>query len=147
MKNGQSIVDKKKYFSLMAENLCGLQVKQFRKEYGIIKNVSDRDYVSNSFHCHVTEDITPITKQNREYDFWELFNGGKIQYVRYPIDYNIDAIRTLVLRAMEMGYYEKEEDVLSYAVFEQVAENFFKWREAQKKGVDRDLAKGEVYPV
>ena len=51
----------------MAENLCGLQVKQFRKEYGIIKNVSDRDYVSNSFHCHVTEDITPITKQNREY--------------------------------------------------------------------------------
>ena len=50
----------------MAENLCGLQVKQFRKEYGIIKNVSDRDYVSNSFHCHVTEDITPITKQNRE---------------------------------------------------------------------------------
>lgn len=50
-------------------------------------------------------------------------------------------------KLMEMGYYEKEEDVLSYAVFEQVAENFFKWREAQKKGVDRDLAKGEVYPV
>lgn len=97
-----------------AENLCGLQVKQFRKEYGIIKNVSDRDYVSNSFHCHVTEDITPITKQNREYDFWELFNGGKIQYVRYPIDYNIDAIRTLVLRAMEMGYYEGVNLALSY---------------------------------
>ena len=97
-----------------AENLCGLQVKQFRKEYGIIKNVSDRDYVSNSFHCHVTEDITPITKQNREYDFWELFNGGKIQYVRYPIDYNINAIRTLVLRAMEMGYYEGVNLALSY---------------------------------
>lgn len=97
-----------------AENLCGLQVKQFRKEYGIIKNVSDRDYVSNSFHCHVTEDITPIAKQNREYGFWELFNGGKIQYVRYPIDYNIDAIRTLVLRAMEMGYYEGVNLALSY---------------------------------
>lgn len=97
-----------------AENLCGLQVKQFRKEYGIIKNVSDRDYVSNSFHCHVTEDITPIAKQNREYDFWELFNGGKIQYVRYPIDYNINAIRTLVLRAMEMGYYEGVNLALSY---------------------------------
>lgn len=97
-----------------AENLCGLQVKQFHKEYGIIKNVSDRDYVSNSFHCHVTEDITPIAKQNREYDFWELFNGGKIQYVRYPIDYNINAIRTLVLRAMEMGYYEGVNLALSY---------------------------------
>lgn len=50
-------------------------------------------------------------------------------------------------KLVEMGYYEKEEDVLSYAVFEQVAENFFKWREAQKNGVDRDLAKGDVYPV
>ena len=50
-------------------------------------------------------------------------------------------------KLIEMGYYEKEEDVLSYAVFEQVAENFFKWREAQKNGVDRDLAKGNVYPV
>ena len=50
-------------------------------------------------------------------------------------------------KVIELGYYEKEEDVLSYAVFEQVAENFFKWREAQKKGVDRDLAKSQVYPV
>ena len=48
-----------------AENLCGLQIKQFRKKYGIIENVSDREYVSNSFHCHVTEDITPIQKQDR----------------------------------------------------------------------------------
>jgi len=50
-------------------------------------------------------------------------------------------------KVIELGYYEKEEDVLSYAVFEQVAENFFKWRDAQKKGVDRDMAKTEVYPV
>ena len=44
-----------------------------------------RPYVSNSFHCHVTEDITPIEKQDLEGRFWELCNGGKIQYVRYPI--------------------------------------------------------------
>ena len=50
-------------------------------------------------------------------------------------------------KLISLGYYEKEEDVLSYAVFEQVAENFFKWREAQKKGVDRDMAKSQVYPV
>ncbi len=50
-------------------------------------------------------------------------------------------------KVIELGYYEKEEDVLSYAVFEQVAENFFKWREAQKKGIDRDMAKSGVYPV
>lgn len=50
-------------------------------------------------------------------------------------------------KVIEMGYYEKEEDVLSYAVFEQVAENFFKWRAAHKDGVDKDLAKSGVYPV
>ncbi len=50
-------------------------------------------------------------------------------------------------KLIDLGYYEKEEDVLSYAVFEQVAENFFKWREAQKKGVDRDMSKSGVYPV
>ncbi len=97
-----------------AENLCGLQVKQFRKKYGIIENVSDREYVSNSFHCHVSEDITPIEKQDLEYRFWELSNGGKIQYVRYPIDYNLGAIRTLINRAMDMGLYEGVNMSLAY---------------------------------
>ncbi|MEG2348917.1 MAG: anaerobic ribonucleoside-triphosphate reductase [Hungatella sp.] len=97
-----------------AESLCGLQVKQFRKKYGIIENVSDREYVSNSFHCHVTEDITPIEKQNLEYRFWELSNGGKIQYVKYPVDYNLEAIKTLVRRAMAYGLYEGVNLSLSY---------------------------------
>ena len=41
----------------------------------------------NSFHCHVTEDLTPIQKQDLEGRFWNLCNGGKIQYVKYPIDF------------------------------------------------------------
>ncbi len=97
-----------------AENLCGLQVKQFRKIYGIVEGVSDREYVSNSFHCHVTENITPIQKQDLEKRFWELFNGGKIQYVKYPIDYNTEAIRSLVRRAMDMGFYEGVNLSLAY---------------------------------
>lgn len=97
-----------------AENLCGLQVEQFRAEYGIIENVSDRPYVSNSFHCHVTEDISPIEKQDKEERFWNLANGGKIQYVRYPIGYNREAVRTLVLRAMRKGFYEGVNLSLAY---------------------------------
>lgn len=97
-----------------AESLCGLQVKQFRAKYGIVEGVSDREYVSNSFHCHVTEDITPIQKQDLEYRFWELSNGGKIQYVKYPIDYNIEAVKTLIRRAMEMGFYEGVNLSLAY---------------------------------
>ena len=101
-------------YATPAENLCGLQVKQFRKKYGIIENVSDREYVSNGFHCHVTEDITPIQKQDLEYRFWELSNGGKIQYVKYPIDYNTEAIKTLIHRAMDMGFYEGVNLSLAY---------------------------------
>lgn len=97
-----------------AENLCGLQIQQFRKKYGIVENVSDREYVSNSFHCHVTEDITPIRKQDREERFWNLFNGGKIQYVRYPIDYNKGAVKSLVRRAMQKGFYEGVNLSLAY---------------------------------
>ncbi|MBR1478014.1 MAG: anaerobic ribonucleoside-triphosphate reductase [Lachnospiraceae bacterium] len=97
-----------------AENLCGLQVKQFRNKYGIVEGVSDRDYVSNSFHCHVTENITPIEKQDLENRFWDLSNGGKIQYVKYPIDYNIEAIKTLIHRAMDMGFYEGVNLSLAY---------------------------------
>lgn len=97
-----------------AENLCGLQVEQFRKEYGIVEHVSDRPYVSNSFHCHVTEDMSPIEKQDKEGRFWNLANGGKIQYVRYPLGYNREAVKTLVLRAMKKGFYEGVNLSLAY---------------------------------
>ncbi|MCD7777797.1 MAG: anaerobic ribonucleoside-triphosphate reductase [Clostridiales bacterium] len=97
-----------------AESLCGLQIEQFRKLYGIIPKVSDRPYVSNSFHCHVTEDITPIEKQDLEKRFWDLLNGGKIQYVKYPINYNREAVVTLIRRAMKMGFYEGVNLSLAY---------------------------------
>ena len=97
-----------------AENLCGLQVQQFRKKHGVIENVSDRDYVSNSFHCHVSEEISPIEKQDKEKRFWDLCNGGKIQYVKYPIDYNMQAFKTLLKRAMRLGFYEGVNLSLSY---------------------------------
>lgn len=89
-----------------AESLCGLQVEQFRKKYGIIENVSDKPYVSNSFHCHVSELMSPIEKQDKEGRFWNYFNGGKIQYCRYNLGYNREAIKTLILRAMDKGFYE-----------------------------------------
>ena len=97
-----------------AESLCGLQVEQFRKKYGIIENVSDKPYVSNSFHCHVSEDITPIEKQDAENRFWNLLNGGKIQYCRYPIDYNTKSIKTLIRRAMKLGFFEGVNLSLAY---------------------------------
>lgn len=97
-----------------AETLAGLQARQFKKKYGVIKGVSDRGYVTNSFHCHVSEEMDPIEKQDKEKRFWDLFNGGKIQYCKYPINYNKDAMVTLIRRAMEMGFYEGVNLSLAY---------------------------------
>ena len=97
-----------------AESLCGLQIEHFRKKYGIVKGVSDRPYVSNSFHCGVWEDITPPQKQDLENRFWDLFNGGKIQYCRYPVSYNKGALRSLIRRAMKLGFYEGVNLSLAY---------------------------------
>ena len=109
-------IDHKLYaiYGSPAESLCHTQVEQFRKKYGIITNVSDREYMSNSFHCHVTEDITPSEKQDLEKRFWNYFNGGKIQYVRYRNNYNKESFRTFIRRAMKMGFYEGQNLSLAY---------------------------------
>ena len=89
-----------------AESLISLQVQQFRDKYGIIEGVSDKEYFTNSFHCHVGEKISPIQKQDYENRFWELSNGGKITYTKYPIDYNFEALKTIIRRGMAKGFYQ-----------------------------------------
>ena len=88
----------------------------FVEKYGIIKGVSDKPYFTNSFHCAVYEDITPIHKQDSEYRCFHLTNGGNIQYCRYPICYNKEAIRALVKRAMDNGFYEGVNLELNYCL-------------------------------
>ena len=87
------------------ESLVATQVTQFRKKYGIVNGVSDRDYVTNSFHCPVYADITPIQKQDIEYPMFHLCNGGNIAYARMRSNYNFDAFKDLTTRAMKKGFY------------------------------------------
>lgn len=101
-----------------AETLCGRQVEQFNKmyldKYGIIKGVNDRKYFSNSFHCHVSEEISPLKKQDLEARFWDYANGGKIQYVRFSEPRNLKALETTVIHAMDLGLYEGINISLGY---------------------------------
>lgn len=101
-------------YATPAESLCGLQVQQFRKKYGVVDGVSSREYVSNSFHCGVWEDISGIEKQDLEERFWELCKGGRIQYVRYNLNYNTEAMLTYIERAMDKGFYEGVNLSLAY---------------------------------
>jgi ribonucleoside-triphosphate reductase len=100
-------------YATPAESLAGTQLQQFRKEFGIIDGVSDKDYFSNGFHCPVTADITPFEKQDNEYELFHKINGGHIQYVRVENSQNLKAIKTLVKRGLSMGFYQGVNFVLA----------------------------------
>ncbi len=72
---------------------------------------------------------------------------GEKRITYRPADDLKPEYESLKAELIQKGYYTQEEDVLSYASFPEVAENFFKWRKAAKQGVDRDLGKTGVYPV
>jgi ribonucleoside-triphosphate reductase len=96
------------------ESLVATQVTQFRKKYGIIKGVSDHDYVTNSFHCPVYADITPIEKQDAEYPMFHLVNGGQISYARMRSNYNFEAFKAITRRAMRLGLYWGNNQQLNF---------------------------------
>jgi oxaloacetate decarboxylase alpha subunit len=75
-------------------------------------------------------------------------NGEKIITCR-PADEIADEMETLTQKVKDDGFYTQSEDVLSYALFPEVATNYFKWRKAKNSQVDTDLAANpnKVYPV
>ena len=86
-----------------AENLMGVQAKQYR-DY--TDDTRFGEYFSNSFHCHVSEDITPIEKQDKEFRLFHMINGGHIQYVRLDNPENLEAVKSVILRGMKLGFYQ-----------------------------------------
>ena len=88
-----------------AESYAGTQMKQFQDMFGVIEGVSDKEYMTNSFHCDVREEINPFQKQDAEFDLFHMMNGGHIQYCRVNTKDNFEANLALADRAMKMGYY------------------------------------------
>lgn len=86
-----------------AENLCGVQAKQYADYTG---DHQFGEYFTNSFHMHVNENITPFEKQDAEYKMFHMCNGGHIQYVRVTNPENLQALKALILRGMEKGFYQ-----------------------------------------
>ena len=86
-----------------AENLCYTALKKFREKYGIIPNVSDKEFFTNSMHVPVWHDIDPFEKIDIESQLTGYSNAGCITYVELPSTskHNIEAIETLVNYAMD----------------------------------------------
>lgn len=86
-----------------AENLCYTAMKKFQKQYGIIPNVSDKDFFTNSIHVPVWKEIDPFTKIDIESQLTGYSSAGCITYVELDtsILHNIDALETIVTYAMD----------------------------------------------
>ena len=86
-----------------AENLCYTAMKKFKEKYGIIKNVSDKDFFTNSIHVPVYKQIDPFEKIDIESQLTGYSNAGCITYVELESTskHNIEALEELVNYAMD----------------------------------------------
>lgn len=86
-----------------AENLCYTAMKKFRNRYGIIKNVSDHEYFTNSIHVPVWEQVGVLDKIDIESQLTGYSSAGCITYVELEtgIMNNIDAMEQIVNYAMD----------------------------------------------
>ena len=86
-----------------AENLCHTAMKKFRAKYGNIKNVSDKEFFTNSIHVPVWKKMSPFEKIDIEAELTGYSNAGCITYVELDsgAQNNLDALEQLVNYAMD----------------------------------------------
>ena len=86
-----------------AENLCYTALKKFRDKYGVIPNVSDKEFFTNSMHVPVWHKCNPFEKIDIESQLTGYSSAGCITYVELPstTKHNIEALETIVNYAMD----------------------------------------------
>ena len=86
-----------------AENLCYTAMKKFQKKYGKIKDISDKDFFTNSMHCSVWKELSPFEKIDIESQLTGYSSSGCITYVELEgtVKNNLDVLETLVNYAMD----------------------------------------------
>lgn len=95
-------------YSTPGESWLSLACEQFVKEFGKIKGVTTEGFFSNSFHLHVSEDVTPIEKIDIESQFFPLAKGGAICHIKTPSiapEMN-EGIKKIIRYAMSKGLYQ-----------------------------------------
>ena len=86
-----------------AENLCYTALKKFRAKYGVIKDVSDKDFFTNSMHVPVWKEVSPFEKIDIECQLTGYSSAGCITYVELDgaVKNNLDALDEIVQYAMD----------------------------------------------
>lgn len=87
----------------MAENLCYTAMKKFQSKYGKIKNISNREYFTNSIHVPVWKQVDPFQKLDIEAQLTGYSNAGCITYIELDdgVKNNLPALETIVNYAMD----------------------------------------------
>lgn len=90
-------------YNTPAENLCYTAMKKFKEQYGVIPNVSENDFFTNSNHVPVWKEIDPFTKIEIESQLTGYSSAGCITYVELEgaVKDNLDALETIVSFAMD----------------------------------------------
>lgn len=85
-------------YAAPAESLCRTAITTLRKQYGVIENITSRDYLTNSHHCSVWEDFSIVDKLRIEAEFCKYPTAGTITYVELDSTFmnNIDAIESII---------------------------------------------------
>lgn len=90
------------------ESLTYRFAKTLRKRFGVIKDVTDHDYITNSFHLNVREQVSAFDKISIESQFQELSLGGSIIYTEVPnMQDNIEAVIQLMQYMYEHSMYSE----------------------------------------
>ena len=86
-----------------AENLCYTAMTKFKEKYGVIPNVSDKEFFTNSIHVPVWKEISPFDKIDIESQLTGYSSAGCITYVELDagVKHNVDALETIVNYAMD----------------------------------------------
>ena len=80
--------------------------KCLQRRFGIIEGVTDKNYITNSYHVHVTEEIDAFSKLSFESQFQKLSPGGAVSYVEVPnMQGNIEAVLTVMQHIYENIMY------------------------------------------
>lgn len=80
--------------------------KCLKRRFGIIPGVTDKNYITNSYHVHVTEPVDAFTKLTFESQFQELSPGGAVSYVEVPnMEQNIPAVMAILKHIYEKIMY------------------------------------------
>lgn len=106
----------------MAESLCYKFARKDKELYGDIKDVTDKGYYTNSFHCDVREPMDWVTKWTLEAPFSEYSSGGNVSYVEIPnMQKNPDALLTMIqflYEHIQYGEFNTKTDVCEKCGFQ-----------------------------